>query len=121
MNRLSKVLFVALVAVALAGVVAAGDKGHDVKLQGKMACAHCTLKLEGVNSCQDALVVTDNNNGETVYFFAKNDVLEKSGHACKEAKQVAVTGTVSEKDGRKWITATKIEAANVTTSDLKKG
>jgi formylglycine-generating enzyme required for sulfatase activity len=37
-----------------------------------------------------------------------------AGHYCLPAEARAVTGTVSEKDGKKWITATRIEPCRLT-------
>jgi hypothetical protein len=39
----------------------------------------------------------------------KNDAAEKAGHQCSKEAKATVTGAVSEKDGKKWITASKIE------------
>lgn len=94
------------VLLTVASVARAHD--HEVTLSGKMACAHCTLKTEGVKSCQDALVV-DKDGQSTLYFFAKNEVAKKFGHVCSGEKHVTVTGKVTEKDGKKWIEASKIE------------
>jgi hypothetical protein len=36
---------------------------------------------------------------------------EKFGEVCTNTTEAKVTGTVSDKDGRKWITASKVEAS----------
>ncbi len=93
------------VLVALAVVSFAGDA---VTLTGKVACAHCTLKKADAKACQDVLVVTGEGAGE--YYLVKNAVSDKFGHVCSGHRAAVVTGTVAEKDGKKWLTATKIEA-----------
>jgi hypothetical protein len=55
-----------------------------VTVSGKITCAKCTLKKADAKSCQDVLVVA----GE---------------------KGATVTGTVTEKDGKKWLTPSKME------------
>ena len=45
----------------------------------------------------------------TEYYIAKNAAADEAGHQCKTEAKAKVTGTVSEKDGKKWIEATKIE------------
>ncbi len=101
---LAAVAVVALVGFATAALAA------DVTLTGKIACAKCTLKKADAKECQDVLVVAGEKGAATDYYIVKNDVLEKFGHTCKGEKAATVTGTVSEKDGKKWITPTKIEA-----------
>lgn len=101
--------------VALAVVAALGfgslALAADETLSGKVTCAKCTLKKAGVKDCADVLVVAG-AKGTTEYWVVKNPVLEKFGHQCQGEKAVKVTGTVSEKDGKKWITPTKIEAGS---------
>ena len=46
--------------------------------------------------------------GTTEYYVTKNKVSQDSGEACTDAVPATVVGTVSEKDGHKWITASKI-------------
>ena len=43
-------------------------------------------------------------------YLEKNDALKAYGHTCQGEKPAVATGTVTEKDGKKWLTATKIEA-----------
>ena len=102
-------LALALVLAAGSFALVAGEKA-ETTLTGSMMCAHCTLHEKGVTACQDVLVVKgDEKSGEAKYYFEKNKVADDFGHACSGAKEVRVTGTVAEKDGRKWIAATKIE------------
>lgn len=97
----------ALVAVAAsASSIVAGEK--TVTLEGKMICARCNLKIEEFTKCQNVVAVA--KDGKTThYFLAKNEANSEFGDVCLAEKQVRVTGTVSEKDGRTWIAASKIE------------
>ena len=80
--------------------------GDVVMLTGDIVCAKCSLKKADAKECQDVLVVGGEKGGE--YYLAKNDVAEKFGHVCQGKKPVTATGTVVEKDGKKWLTATKM-------------
>lgn len=113
-----KMLFMAALAVAALILVptAVAGEGHDhgshgkeVTVEGKILCAKCTLKKADATGCQDVLVVE--HGGKTMeYYVAKNEVAEKYGHVCQGEKPVVATGTVMEKDGKTWITASKMEA-----------
>ena len=46
----------------------------------------------------------------TEYYLEKNDALKAYGHTCQGEKPAVATGTVTEKDGKKWFSASKIEA-----------
>jgi hypothetical protein len=109
----SKVLAVltALTVVAVLGLASAA-LAADVTLSGTVACPKCTLQKAGVTECGDVLVVAGEKGKTSEYWLVKNPVLEKFGHQCKGEKAVKVTGTVSEKDGKKWLAPTKIEAAS---------
>ena len=86
-----------------AAVAFAADK--EVTLSGQ--CAKCSLGI--TKSCQNALVVKQDGK-ETVYLLAENDVSKKfHDELCSDTKALKVTGIVSEKDGQKIITASKIE------------
>ncbi len=103
-NAILVALALALV-VGLAGIVSAAD----TSLTGSIMCAKCTLKKADAKECQDVLVVKDAKGQAKEYYITKNDVLEKFGHTCTGEKPATVTGSVAAKDGKTWITATKIE------------
>lgn len=104
-TRTADVSLVLALFVAIAAVSVAADP--VVTLSGKVVCAKCALKKADVTSCQDVLVVTGTGAGE--YYLVKNEVFEKFGHVCKGERAATITGSVAEKDGKKWLTATKIE------------
>ena len=102
---------IAKLAVALALVVGfVSTAVADETVTGKLTCAKCSLKKADASKCQDVLVVKDAAGATTEYYIAKNDAAEKAGHQCKSEAKATVTGVVSEKDGKKWIAATKMEA-----------
>ena len=80
----------------------------EVTLKGTALCAKCELKQ--TEKCQPALKVTEDGK-DVIYYITMDDKGKALHHEiCKESKDgVSVTGVVSEKDGQKWITASKIE------------
>jgi Family of unknown function (DUF6370) len=100
---------IAKLAVALALVVGfVAPAVADETVTGKVMCAKCSLKK--ADQCQDVVIATDAAGKATEYYVEKNDVAKAYGHTCKGEKPAVVTGAVSEKDGKKWIAATKMEA-----------
>ena len=102
---------IAKLAVALAlvaGITATAVA--DETITGKLMCAKCSLKKAGQEQCQDVLVAADAAGKTTEYYVEKNDVAKAFGHTCKGEKPAVVTGAVSEKDGKKWIAASKMDA-----------
>ncbi len=81
----------------------------DQVLSGTLVCAYCTLKKADAHECQDVLLVSDARGDKTEYYVTRNEVAAQSGEACTLEIKATVTGQVSEKDGRKWITPTKIQ------------
>lgn len=102
-------LIVAIAVIAALGLATAAFAA-DVTLSGNVACAKCTLKKADAKACADVLVVKGEKGEATEYYLVKNAVVEKFGHTCTGEKAVTVTGTVSEKDGKKWITPSKMDA-----------
>ncbi len=105
MKKLPVVALSVLLAFAFVSLVTASA---DVTLTGSIMCAKCTLKKADAKECQDVLVVAE-KSAKKEYYITKNAVLEQFGHTCTGEKAAVVTGQVSEKDGKTWITATKIE------------
>jgi hypothetical protein len=107
-----------LAAVALAAPVAAAEKA-TVTLEGRMICAKCTLGEER-DSCQNVLAVAK-DEGPDFYFLENNEANKKFGEVCTKPKTVKATGTVSEKDGQKWLAATSIVPVEKEAKTQKKG
>lgn len=97
--------------LALLLTVVIGSSGHaaDQTFTGKIVCAQCTLHKADAHECQDVLLVTDAKNVTMEYYIVKNDVAKDAGEACTGEVPATVTGTVSEKDGKQWLTPTKID------------
>lgn len=102
MKRIAELGLALAVVVGLVAVAVAAD---EVTVTGQVMCAKCTLKKADAKQCQDVVVA---NGAE--YYVEKNDVAKKFGHTCQGEKDVTVTGTVTEKDGKKWIAPSKMEA-----------
>ena len=109
-----KVLMLAAVGVLFSGVSAllAAD-GEKVTITGDGMCAKCALKE--TKSCQN--VVIEDKDGKKTTYYLKHEGESKKKHGslgfCMASKdnpvKVKVTGTVEETDGKKVMTAEKIE------------
>ncbi len=105
MKTLAKAgLSLALVLGFVAAVAA-----EEMTVSGAVMCAKCTLKKADASKCQNVLVVKDGDK-TTEYYVESNAVAQKFGHVCTGEKTATVTGTVTEKDGKKWIAPSKMEA-----------
>jgi hypothetical protein len=79
---------------------------EEVTLSGKATCAKCDLKLS--KTCATVLQVE--KDGKTVtYYLEGKPVSGFHKEVCSEAHAAKATGTVSEKDGKKILTISKIE------------
>ncbi|MFI5379939.1 MAG: hypothetical protein ACHRHE_11625 [Tepidisphaerales bacterium] len=104
MRNYARLALSLLVILGFAGIV----RAEETTLKGTLTCAKCGLKEASV--CQNVLVVKDGD--KTVnYYLAANDVSKGAhGSVCHGPKEnISVTGTVEEKDGKKVLTASKIE------------
>jgi hypothetical protein len=100
------ILCFGLVSVLAVPVIA---QGKEVTLTGKVTCAMCDLKTD--KECATVIVVKEGGKDVTYYLDEKSG---KANHdaVCKGGKAGAVTGTISKKDGKNIITATKVELKN---------
>jgi hypothetical protein len=101
------ILTVSAIAAFFSLVATSGFAADEKKISGEGKCAKCALK-EG-DKCQN--VIQAKEDGKTVtYYLAKNDVSNDfHSNICKESKKVTATGTVKEVNGKKELTASKIE------------
>ena len=79
---------------------------EEKTLKGTITCAKCDLGVE--SKCATVIKVKEGDKDVVYYLDQKSD---KANHSkiCKTPKEGTVTGTVSEKDGKKVVTATKVE------------
>jgi len=100
------------VIVALGLTALAADKDDkkadkEVTLKGTLTCGKCDLKKS--DDCANVLKVTEKVDGKdvVVIYWLKDEGKTEKYHACTKPKKGSVTGVVSEKDGKKWITPSK--------------
>jgi hypothetical protein len=98
-----------LVMLLAVGLVSAGVQAAEETFSGTVMCAKCTLKKADATACQDVLIVKSASGPATELYIVKNDVATKFGHVCSGETPAMVVGAVAEKDGKKWITASKME------------
>lgn len=96
----------ALVAVLALVVSVKAEEKKEVTLKGTITCAKCDLKE--ADKCATVIKVTEGDEKGVYYFDAKS---HKANHKtiCQTPMEGTVTGTVSEKDGKKIITVTKVD------------
>jgi hypothetical protein len=97
----------ALAAVGLVVAAAAAQDKKAVKLEGKILCPHCALG-EGTK-CATAIQVKEKGKTVTYYFLDEGDKEKYHDEVCGgSGKPGSVTGVVSEKGGKKYITPKKV-------------
>jgi len=104
MRTIAKLGLALAIVVGLVAVATAADQ----TLTGQVMCAKCALKKADAKECQNVLVVKGEGDKTTEYYIVKNAVADKFGHVCTGSKPATVTGSVEEKDGKTWITPTKM-------------
>ena len=120
---MKKSLFAVLATSALMLAMAAPSFAEDketketkepkvVTITGVGTCAKCSLKE--ATACQNVIQVENKKGKKISYYLAQNDI-SKDFHKniCQENKSVTATGTVKKVDGKRELTATKIELAKV--------
>jgi hypothetical protein len=95
-----------VLAVSLAGLQAAEQADKETTLKGKITCAKCELKQAA--KCATVIVVKEKDK-DVVYYFDDDSHKKFHDDICTKGKSGKVTGTVSEKDGKKTIKASKVE------------
>ena len=105
-SALSVAVALAFVFAVVIGVRAEEKKDNEVKLSGKITCSKCECKKTA--ECHTVIVVKKGDK-VTLYYF--DDAANKKYHKgiCKKGKPGSVTGKVSEEDGKKIITVSKLE------------
>jgi hypothetical protein len=94
--------------VLVVGLHAADTK--EVTLKGTILCAKCALKE--AKACQTAIQVKE--EGKEVVYYLDDKGAQEGYHenVCGgDRKQGTVIGTVSEKDGKKWVKPAKVDYA----------
>ena len=104
--RSAVAMFVALaLACILAAPATAADK--EVTLTGTIMCAKCELKQ--ARKCQTVIQVKETGKTVTYYFLDKGNKEDYHEAVCGGGRKAGtVTGTVIEKDGKKWIAPKKV-------------
>ncbi len=106
MRMLKSLGIVMLLATAL---VSSSVQAAEETFSGTVMCAKCTLKKADAKECQDVLVVKNASGPATELYVVKNDVSKTFGHVCSGETPATVVGSVAERDGKKWITASKMD------------
>ena len=111
MTRIVYALTAALTTAALVAApwaVAADDK-KEVKLTGTLVCGKCQLKL--TPKCSNVLQVKEGEKVVNYFLDDKGNGEPYHEGVCggDKVENVTVTGTVAEKDGKKWVKPTKVD------------
>lgn len=98
----------AAVVLMFSGVIAADEK----TLKGTLVCGKCTLKLEGCTKCTNVLEVKE---GDKTVNYILDDMGNKEPYhkdicPAGKRKDATVVGVVTEKDGKKTIKPSKVDA-----------
>jgi|SRR5262249_26026387 len=104
-----KTLFAIVLSVVAVFALTVGAQAADVTLKGTITCAKCDLKVE--KECTTVIKVKEDGKDVVYYFDVKDEQQKKDYHKkiCQTPTEGTVTGAVSEKEGKKYITPTKVE------------
>ncbi len=96
-----KTLFTAVLGTVFAFALSTAQ-AEEKTYEGEMSCAKCNLKQ--ADKCEDTLKV-----GDTLYLLEEGGKRKTSEHVCSGAEKAKVTGKIEERDGKKYLVASKIE------------
>lgn len=90
----------------------AAQADKEVTLTGTMHCAKCGLKIAGIKKCTNAIIVKEGDKSVTYLLDDKGNGENYHEGLCGGGSKdgMNVTGVVTEKDGKKWIKPSKVEA-----------
>jgi Family of unknown function (DUF6370) len=107
MKAFFAIVFAALcLSIGLTSQAVAQEKRTEVVLKGKITCAKCELEL--TKRCASVIVVKENGK-DVIYFFDTNGNKKYHAETCSQARQGEVAGFISEVDGKKIITVTRVK------------
>ena len=104
-----KLMLALLAGLAIASCTTVFADDDQTTITGNMVCGKCTL--HETDKCQNVVQVTG-SDGKTVNYYLKMNDVSKTAHdpICGGgSEKVTVTGTVEDKDGKKMMTASKID------------
>jgi hypothetical protein len=91
------------------GAAASAEDKKEVKLTGTLMCGKCSLKL--TPKCSNVLQVKEGDKLVNYFLADKGNGEAYHEPVCGDGKVegVTVVGTVSEKDGKKYVKPTKVD------------
>ena len=103
MKKLLAAIFAAAFVVSFVTPVYAEEQ----TVKGEAICTKC--ELHETDKCATAIRVKE--DGKDVIYYCKDNKVAKEFHKniCHGPAKVTAVGTVSEKDGKKWIKLSKID------------
>ena len=115
---ITSIMSVAIAAFVLSANASAAEKeaAKAVTLQGTATCAKCDLGT--AKECVSVLQVKEGEKTETYLLAGKADK-EWHKNVCNGPKKVKMTGTVTEKDGKKTLDVTKIDMTEKVKKEAK--
>jgi hypothetical protein len=102
-----KKLFAAIIATVFLVSFVSRAYADEQTLKGEAICTKC--ELHETDKCSTAIRVKE--DGKDVIYYCKNNDVAKAFHKniCQAPAKVTAVGTVSEKDGKKYVKLSKID------------
>ena len=106
-----RTILAACISLAALGFTATAADDAKKTIEGKLVCAKCTLKMEGIKTCTNAVKVKEGDK-EVIYLIkdtGNKESYHKAVCGADTDSDVKVTGKLVEKDGKKWLEDAKVE------------